>query len=35
MRQQNGRAVVLRQAKELAQKTHQINKNAQNLHLKE
>lgn len=35
MRQQNGRAVVLRQAKELAQKTHLINKNAQNLHLKD
>ena len=35
MRQQNGRAVVLRQAKELAQKAHKLNQNTNNLHLKE
>jgi ubiquinone/menaquinone biosynthesis C-methylase UbiE len=34
MRQQNGRAVVLRQAKELAEKTDKLNKDNQNLSLK-
>jgi ubiquinone/menaquinone biosynthesis C-methylase UbiE len=34
MRQQNGRAVVLRQAEDLARKVHEINKNNENLTLR-